>query len=222
MAVYSIQVESRRWLTAHTFEIRFSRPPGLTLTPGQKISFLEHEIEHSIKREYTLINGPRDPQLALCVRHIAGGRFSPQLANAPHGRRFRISKPFGFFTFKDSSRPAVLVATGTGIAPFVAFARGGVRDFFLLHGVRTAEELYYGRLLHAAARSYIPCLSAEARVPERWPGAFCGRVSRYLETELAAGAYDFYLCGGSEMIRDATRIIDRRFEGSHLYTETFF
>lgn len=213
-----VEVAARRWLSSRAFEIRFSRPVGLTFLPGQKIRFLQPETE----KDYTLINGPQDPQLALCVRHIPGGRFSPQLAQAPLGCRFRISKPFGYFTFKASVRQAVLVATGTGIAPFVAFARDGVREFILLHGVRTADELYYARLLSNAARSYIPCLSAEPAHPGPWPGTFQGRVSRYLETGLADGVYDFYLCGGSGMIRDTTRIIDRRFAESHLYTETFF
>lgn len=218
MMDFSVQVLSRQWLSAHAFEIRFTRPPGLTFIPGQKIRFIQEDTE----RDYSLINSPEDPQLTLCVRYIPGGRFTTQLAEAPQGRSFQITAPFGFFTFKPSGRPAVLVATGTGIAPFVAFVRSGVRHFIMLHGVRTAEELYYAQLVSAAARSYAPCLSADPTGSEQWPEAFQGRISHYLETMLPAGGYDFYLCGRSEMIRDATRIIDRRFSGSHVYTEIFF
>ena len=159
-------------------------------------------------------------ELALCVRLVANGRFSPRLARASSGDRFRITAPFGYFTYKASSRPAVFVATGTGIAPFVAFARAGIRGFDLLHGGRNASALYYQEILADSARTYTPCISGISS-RESLPGSFAGRVDQYLATVFPEGVYDFYLCGLSEMIRDVTRVIDLRFPDSRLFMEAF-
>jgi len=53
-------------------------------------------------------------------------------------------------------------------------------------------------------------------------GSFAGRVTDYLETELPPLPYDFYLCGRSDMIRDATLLVDERFSDSYVYTEIFY
>ena len=39
---------------------------------------------------------------------------------------------------------------------------------------------------------------------------------------LTVGAYDFCLCGRTEMIRDITRIVDDRVSDSRLFSEAFF
>jgi benzoate/toluate 1,2-dioxygenase reductase component len=215
---YTIEVIGHRWLTDRTFEIRFQRPTGFDFLPGQKIGF----VDGAVSRDYTPLGPAGGPELAFCVRHIPRGRFSTRLAGARPGDRFQVTPPFGYFTFHNTSRPSVCVATGTGIAPFVAFARSGVRGFDLLHGVRSAGELYYSRELSGAARQYVPCISGEAPPTREWPLAFAGHVGGWLAERLPPGAYDFYLCGRGDMIRDVMGIIDDRFEGSLVFTETFF
>lgn len=217
MQLFSVRLIHRQWLTPQTLEARFDRPADFAFQPGQKITF----ATPSIQRDYTLIGAQGDSHLAICVRHVPGGRFSPLLAAATPGDRFEITPAFGFFTFKPSPRRSVFVATGTGIAPFVAFVRSGVRDFDLLHGVRSVQDLYYRPELSAAARRYRPCLSA-AVGSDPIPQTFSGHVDACLAAELAPAAYDFYLCGRNEMIRDVVRLIDERFPDSHVFTEPFF
>lgn len=214
---YTVRITGLTWLTPHAFELRMARPAGFDYQPGQKITF----VEASLERDYTLL-GPRDSsELVVCVRHVAGGRFSPRLAGAGRGDEFRITGPDGYFTYKSSNRIAVFVATGIGVAPFVAFARDGVRGFHLLHGVRCVQDLYYRETLEAAAARYVPCLSETA--PEAVaPPAFSGRVARCVRERYTAGEYDFYLCGREEMIRDVMAVIDDHCEGARVFTEAFF
>lgn len=214
---YRVTVTGRRWLGEHAFEIRFSRPKGFSFQPGQQVTF----FHDTLNRDYTLLGPTPGDELAICVRHIPQGRFSTLLAAARSGDVFTISAPFGFFTYQRSWRPAVFVATGTGIAPFVAFARSGVRNFDLLHGVRLADELYYAGELSLAAGRYIPCLS-HVFTPGPYPLAFHGHVGDYLAARHPREIYDFYLCGRSEMIRDVMRIIDENYDGSRVFIETFF
>lgn len=213
---YTVAVTAVHWLSEETFEIRFERPNRFTYLPGQWISI----IDGPHRRDYTLL-GPSDAEeLALCVRFVASGRLSPKLARARRGDRFHISAPSGFFTYKASSHQAVFVATGTGIAPFVAYVRAGVMGFDLLHGGRSESNLYYREIVAAAARRYIPCISgSDGRAS--LPDVFSGRVAQYLSATYPKGSYDFYLCGRGDMIRDVTRVIDGTFPESRVFMESF-
>lgn len=213
--VYSTELLERRWISDKTFEIKLARPPGFQFEPGQRIRLIHEKIE----RDYSLVSAPGDSNLVLCIRHITGGAFSSILVDARIGERLRFSGPHGYFLFYPSGRPAVLIATGTGIAPFCAMACSGLKNFTLLHGVRSSDELYYASVFRVRTTHYIACLSAESRLPR---GTFRGRVTGYLKKNLPVETYDFYLCGRSEMIRDAMAVIDDRFKGSFVYTEIFY
>jgi benzoate/toluate 1,2-dioxygenase reductase subunit len=215
---YSVALTRRRRLTSETFELHFTRPPGFAFKPGQKITL----IKENIRRDYSLISSPQARELTICVRHVSSGQLTPILDQAEVGDRFQITPPFGFFLYNSTDQRCVFVATGTGIAPFVAFARSGVRGFCLLHGVRAIEQLYYRDVLRQLVESYLPCISDVVKTSDSDFPAFSGRVTDYLEKTLPPGRYDFYLCGRSDMIRDATRIIDRRFSDSRVFTETFY
>jgi NAD(P)H-flavin reductase len=101
-------------------------------------------------------------------------------------------------------------------------ARAGVSGFLLLHGVREPEDLYYEDLFRTAASEVVPCLTGQGEGPARRLDAFSGRVTAYLEANLPRRAYDFYLCGREEMIRDVTLLVDEAFTGSRVYSEIFF
>jgi ferredoxin-NADP reductase len=216
--VYSVRLLKRRRLDEGTFEFTLSRPDGFSFRAGQCIRFEQPAAE----RDYSLVNGPAAAELQVCVRIVQDGHFTPRLPSAAIHSRFDISGPHGYFIFQPSERPAVFVASGTGIAPFVAMARSGVRGFTLLHGAREAAGLYYQAELRAAAAGYVACLSGAAASAAAPADAFTGRVTAYLGAHLAPGAYDFYLCGRSEMIRDVTLLVDRRFAASRVRSEIFF
>jgi benzoate/toluate 1,2-dioxygenase reductase subunit len=216
--LYSTEVLDRVWLTDRVFEIQLSKPSNFQFVAGQRIRLL-HD---AIRRDYSLITAPIDPTLSLCLEKIEGGEYSPVLASAETGTRLSFTGPLGFFTYRPSGRPAVFVATGTGIAPFLSMVRTGITDFTLLHGVHKATNLYYRDIFRRAARLYIPCLAAGAEEAERSDNVFRGRVSHYLAKHLPPGNYDFYVCGRQEMIRDVTLLVDARFPSSLLYTEVFY
>jgi ferredoxin-NADP reductase len=169
-----------------------------------------------------MISAPADRRLAFCIRLIKGGKLSILLSVMPIGARIFFSGPSGHFFYRSSPRPVVFAATGTGIAPFVSMARGGIRGFTLLHGIREVAEAYFSSLFSAVCQAYIPCISGQPLNERLPPGAFPGRVTDYLDHDLPKGTYDFYLSGRGDMIRDAVHIIDRRFPDSLVFTETFY
>ncbi|MBW2146314.1 MAG: hypothetical protein JRI22_04760 [Deltaproteobacteria bacterium] len=209
---------NRSPLSETAFEIELTRPPSFEFTAGQSIRFIHKAME----RDYSLISAPGDPTLALCVRNVERGRFSSILTSAGVGAQFYFTGPHGYFTFRLSLRPAVFVATGTGIAPFVSMCRSGATGFTLLHGVRLPSDLYYQPLFRVAAQLYMPCLSGAPIESPKLAHTFRGTVTEYLERLLPSGLYDFYLCGRREMIQDVTLLVDERFPGSFVYTEVFY
>lgn len=218
MPTYRSRVLERRRLSGKSFELRFSRPEGLAFRAGQHLCV----DLGGVGRDYSLVSGPGDPDLALCVREFPGGKVSPGLAALRPGDPLVFSGPRGHFTFRPSERPAVFVATGTGIAPFVSMGRDGVRGFTLVQGVREPEDLYYADLLREWAGEMVPCLSGNQEGRALPGGAFAGRVTEYVDRVLPRWAYDFYLCGREEMIRDVTLLVDDAFPDSRVYAEIFF
>jgi len=210
------RITRRTWLTADTFILGIERPREFEFKAGQHIRLCHGQAT----RDYSLIPGPRHDELMLLIRRMPDGEVSDFLSRRPLDSPIHFSGPEGYFIYRPSPRPPVLVATGTGIAPFAAMCLSGLTGFTLLHGVRHPRERYYRDILAAAARLYMPCLTCP---PETRPSeAFPGRVTAYLANEMAAGAYDFYLSGRREMISEAIAIIDQRFPSSRVYSETFF
>jgi len=212
---YASELIERQWLSNKSFEITLSKPKFFEYMPGQCIRLVHDAIE----RDYSLVTAPSDPNLALCIRNIEGGILSPELSNAPVGTRFNFNGPHGYFTFRPSARPAIFVATGTGLAPFVSMARSGITGFTLLHGVSSTADMYYASVFQSTAENYIPCLSEVDKSSHEF---FQGRVTDYLDKNLTAGHYDFYLCGRREMIRNVTFLVDEKFAGSFIFTEVFY
>lgn len=213
---FSAALTGRQWIAPEILEFRLRRPAGFDFIPGQFVRF----DMGGYQREYTMISKQGDATIDFCIDVKEPGHFSSAIQAADIGAIFKIIGPLGHFIHQGTTaRPAVFVATGTGVAPFVAFCRTGVRGALLLHGVGDPGRLIYRQVLRDGVQSYVACISRE------FAGAggdhFPGRVTRYLESQLPPGTYDFYLCGGRAMIRDAVAIIDRRFDGSRLFVEAY-
>ena len=155
VSTYAAVLLKRRWLSNKSFEITISSPSGFEFEPGQRIRLGRGGHE----RDYSIASAPEESGLNLCIRNVTGGKVSGFLSTAEIGTSLSIHGPHGYFTYKPSPRPAVFVATGTGIAPFCSMARSGITDFTLLHGVRLPEDLYYSTQFQQGARKYVPCLT---------------------------------------------------------------
>ena len=213
--LHHVPVISKTWLGKQCFELVLKRPSGFSFRAGQKIMV---HLE-GILREYTIASSPLE-DIALCIKEVSGGSMSPLLAKFEVGKKINISGAYGYFIYRPGR--AVFVATGTGVAPFAAYARSGVTGYQLLHGASSNEDFIYREVLELNASKYVSCLSSQEHVGRDSGDVYAGRVTRYLERELEDGIYDFYLCGNGEMIQDALQIIDNRFMGSRTYTERYY
>jgi len=210
-------LEQRKWLSEDVYELCCTRPEGFHFRSGQHITL---NIDGD-ERDYTIVSPESEDKLLLLVKALEDGKVSKKLARLPVGKELQMSGSGGYLVERPTDNKRVLVATGTGIAPFVSMLTNGMEASFLLHGVRTMEELYYRHILEETVPQYIPCLSGE---PCRKQSRFCydGYVTGYIRDLLPVREYEFYLCGRWDMIKEVTHVIDTRFPDSSVYNEGFY
>ena len=165
---------------------------------------------------------------------MPGGRFTPHLQQIREGDPVLISaKPTGTLVIRDLNpgRRLYLLATGTGIAPFVSIVRDPetyerFEQVILMRGVRLVEDLAYGtqvlkelyehEYLGDLARAQLVDYPAVTREPFRTQG----RIPALLDSGLVASdlgippldpANDrMMICGSPEMLADTRRMLDAR------------
>ncbi len=183
------------------------------------------------KRSYSLASAPGDAAgYELCLALVGGGRLTPALHKLQAGARiFLDTRPLGRFTLEGipPTRELVLVATGTGVAPYVSMRRAYAgksrwKRMTIVHGVRNVADLCYRKELEAAAKSdpdfvYLPLVSRE-KDPARWSG-LAGRVQQVLEPkrlkelagiELSPKSCHVLLCGNPAMIDETRTLLETR------------
>jgi ferredoxin-NADP reductase len=217
VADYSVSVLGKKWLDADVFELACTRPDNFSFIAGQHVT-INHQGD---EREYTILSPPHADQLLFLVKRINQGRLSNALAELGIGDSLSFSKAKGYLVYRPTDRPVYLVATGVGIAPFVAMAASGLKNFILLHGARELSGLYYRKELMLAASRYIPCLSGALQSEVNLLDLYRGHVTDYIDRNLKPGAYDFYLCGSQAMIHDMTHLLDQHYPGTRIYSEVF-
>jgi len=86
-----------------------------------------------VARSYSIASCPLDREVyELYLVRVDGGALTPHLFAAPSGSPVWVMPPKGAFTLaKAQARTVVMVATGTGLAPFL----GQIRTLYRLHEV---------------------------------------------------------------------------------------
>jgi CDP-4-dehydro-6-deoxyglucose reductase, E3 len=204
-----------RPLSPSVRELTFDPGPDHQFVPGHWVTFFRDRVgEEPIKRQYSVASAPRaDGTFDLAVTRVEGGPMSTFLHEAEPGARVRMLEAQGMFVLAEPARPILMVATGTGIAPFRAMLQHlAVRaetDVTLLFGHRTTDDLLYDDELRALAARwprfrFEPTLS---RAGDAWNGRR-GYVQAHLpEIVSRIGTnLDVYVCGLTKMVKDVRRI----------------
>ncbi len=160
------------------------------------------------------------------------GKLTSALFNMGQGDLLYWRKPAGAFTIEDKkadgtpeNRRLVLVASGTGLAPFISYIlhlknTGSKREIVLLHGAKYARELGYRDMLEKIAASdpnfkYLPTVSRpDHQLSQGWHGN-TGRVETLLGSQLEkilgekitpANSF-FHICGYQGTINSVVAIL---------------
>ncbi len=206
--------------TTTAFTLRMEGPaPGFL--PGQYVNIQVPGTAHH--RSYSFSSPPGAAEAGFLVRNIPGGQMTGFLEAAAPGDAVTFTGPIGSFYLRDVIRPVLMLAGGTGLAPFLSMLgrlteTGCDHPVHMVYGVtRDADLVHVAELDALAARlpgfSYVTVVADEAsRHPRK------GWVTQHLDpAHLHAGAVDVYLCGPPPMV-DAVR---RHFEAEGVTPASF-
>jgi NAD(P)H-flavin reductase len=174
-----------------------------------------------VERPYSIVSSPREPLLELFIERIPPpvGHLTPLLHALCVGDTVTVRpRAKGVFLLRPEYRNHVMVATVTGVAPFVSMLRHwaeGERDdrrMFVLEGASFRDEFGYDEELAALAEehgqvTFVPtCSRPDDPRNAGWRGQV-GRVNtiveRYVcEWGLEPAATCIYACGHPQMIED--------------------
>jgi NAD(P)H-flavin reductase len=196
-------------------EVRFVFEPGQYITIGKD----------GTERPYSIVSAPHEDTIELFIERIspdAGGRLTPILSRLKVGDYVSM-RPVakGRFLFQPHFKNHVMVATVTGIAPFVSMVRHAVHEeirdhrLFVLQGASHRDEFGYREELerfaqtHSNRITYVATVSRpDAERNRDWRGP-TGRVNLLVEDYidrwgLTQANTGVYLCGHPGMIEDVT------------------
>jgi CDP-4-dehydro-6-deoxyglucose reductase len=202
----------------------------LQFLPGQYIDFL---LKDGRKRSFSLANAPEDDGLLeLHIRRVPGGLFTEHVFTTMKIKEImRIHGPLGSFFLRESDKPVIFLAGGTGFAPIKsilahAFHHGMERQMVLYWGAKARADLYQAELPDAWGKahdhfSFVPVLS-EARPEDAWHGR-AGLVHQAVLADFAdLSGYQVYACGAPVMIDAARRdFFARGLPEDEFYSDAF-
>jgi ferredoxin--NADP+ reductase len=203
------------WLAPRTAG-KFSFKPGQYCTIGMK----------GIWRAYSIVSAPHEERLELFVELLPGGELTPLLHKLKVGDSVDLlPKAKGVFTFEPKYKNHVMVATVTGVVPYISIIRDckhrteSRNRFFVLQGASHHNEFgYYDELCKIVRGvpgevdlTYIPTVSQpHEHRNSMWYGSR-GRVNEILEGYISTWQFAqnlwpentlIYACGHPGMIKD--------------------
>jgi CDP-4-dehydro-6-deoxyglucose reductase/3-phenylpropionate/trans-cinnamate dioxygenase ferredoxin reductase subunit len=216
-----IDIFRRKTIAARIFRLAHPAPDVTILTlrfpiglraPFKAGQYLQVVMDDGDRRNFSMANATRDNDGAeLHIRHTAGGKFSQGiLSKLSVGDALQIEVPYGDFYLRASSRPVILLASGTGFAPIksiieTAIHAGNRRPMQLYWGARKREDIYLADLPARWAQrwpwfSFTPVLSEPA---SSWTGR-TGLVHHAVgEDHPDLSGTDMYACGNPSMVSAA-------------------
>jgi ferredoxin--NADP+ reductase len=221
----------RRW-SDNLFSFTMTRPAHFRFTAGQFARIGIEKDDQRVVRAYSIVSSPFAETLEFFSIVVPDGAFTSQLQHLKAGDQLLLEKiPYGFLTLTRYQKPLPhdlwLLATGTGLAPFLSMLQDfepwqQYQHIILAYSVRTQQELAYAEEITQMAQTFgeggahfkfIPVVTRDpqASLHQRLPVLIEQRI---LEQQ-AGIAFDVershvMLCGNPQMVEDTRNALKAR------------
>lgn len=149
MSTYETRLAGREEIAEGTMAFHFEKPSGFSFKPGQAIDVILGDPPgtdpQSARHTFSIVSAPFESRLSVATR-MRDSTFKRALKSLAIGAPIRIEGPFGSLALHSNrARPAVLIAGGIGITPFMSILRQAARDqlqqeLALLYSNRRPED----------------------------------------------------------------------------------
>ncbi|MDV3356042.1 benzoate 1,2-dioxygenase electron transfer component BenC [Dietzia maris] len=213
---------------AFALSVELDDRDALAFLPGQYVNISVPGTDQT--RSYSFSTGADSRHLSFLIKYASGGAMSEYLAQrCAVGDRLELTGPMGSFFLRESSRPLLLLAGGTGLAPVLsiletlAAARTADRPVHLIYGASFDTDVVYTDLLDEFT-TRIPGMTWDLVVADpatTHPNS--GYVTGLIRPEhLHDGTTDIYLCGPPPMVEAVRGFLDDEgLQVTHFYYEKF-
>lgn len=264
--IQTVTVLSKTTWTPNLFSFTVSRPDSFKFTAGQFVRLgvnpsqlkyyqqveasdeaSDEALNEDIFRAYSIVSSPFDEVLEFFSIVIPDGAFTSQLQHLQVGDELLLNTmPFGFLTLARYQKPLPkdlwLLATGTGLAPFLSMLQDlktweDYEHIVLAYSARSTDELAYveqierlqedfGTLVDNPAKLiFIPIVTRESvdgALSERLPKLLLeGTLQARAGITLDVDTTHVMLCGNPDMVDDTKEalkalglVMNRRGEGN--------
>ncbi len=239
---YSVEhiVVIRYW-TPTLLSFTVTRPLALSYLPGQYarlgVNLGTDVNEHLIWRAFSFVSAPHEAQLEFLAVLMPEGLFTARLRSMQVGDSLQVEhENYGFMTadrFSDGE-DCWMLATGTGIGPYISMLRDPVlwtrfERLVLVHGVRQESELAYRDELmrlreqalsekRRARLMLVNCISQQAqdvreqmqiggRITSAWDE---GKLEATTSLAITPERSRVMMCGNPQMIEDMRARLHKR------------
>ena len=202
--------------------------PGVqSFESGQFLQVGMQLPEKHLHRPYSVAS-PHSDTLEFFIVRVEDGELTPRLWKLEEGDKIDVSaKATGSFTLSHApdSESIWLVATGTGLAPYIAMLRQEeiwtrYQNVILVHGVRYPSDLAYLDELQQIEHWYANRFHSIAVVSRaEFPGAIGGRITTAIEDGILEERVGHcigpsnsvvMMCGNPQMLDDVEGILIAR------------
>lgn len=220
--------------TDRLFTFTTTRDRGLRFLNGHFTMIGLRVNDKPLLRAYSIVSANYEEHLEFLSIKVPSGPLTSRLQHLRKGDAVIVGKkPTGTLVidYLRAGRRLYLLATGTGLAPFMSIVRDpqtfeSYEQVILVHCVRNADELAYHDLLveHLPRHEILgQTISERLRyypTVTREPYRNTGRITQLIETgklvaDLGLPPIDptqdrFMICGSPGMLRDMKKILETR------------
>ena len=149
MTSYDVILKGREEVAEGTMAFHFAKPTGFTYKPGQAVEVIlinpPTADAQSSRHTFSLVSAPFQNDLVVATR-MRDSAFKHAFKSLPIGAPALLEGPFGSLTLHNNrARPAVFIAGGIGITPFMSILRQAANDqlpqrLLLLYSNRRPED----------------------------------------------------------------------------------
>ena len=159
MSMHEVMLQGRLAVAEGTMAFRLSKPDGFVFKAGQaiRLELIDPPAEAGQgSRTFSLVSAPFEQELVVATR-MRDSAFKRALKALPDGAGIRIDGAFGELTLGGAERPAVFIAGGIGITPFMSMLRQATQErspqrLFLAYSNRRPEDAAFLDELQALER----------------------------------------------------------------------
>lgn len=205
-----------------TTAFQLEKPHNFAFRAGQSIDLslvdLAQDSPHRLTQTFSIASDPSDEEIMVATR-MRDTTFKRRLSQLPIGTEIRIEGPMGSFTLhNNTARPAVLLAGGVGIAPFLSIVsharkKGLHHRIILFYANRFLEDTAFIDALWKLERanprfSFVPTLTRPTGDGAEWKGE-TGHISPEMLHRHVGRLHDpiFYIAGPPTMVAAARRTL---------------